>query len=157
MSSMSFSSSCPHALSDARTQTSAKAAAKGTYHGLGELVVHLWLEDDVTCRAGHGPLACAWEWRGQGQRERGLSARGESRRERGRTFEVDVVLVRNAEDIVALVGLYGLDEVPLRVLEVDLDASRGEQGGAKTERGGRRTQCLALAGLYQNAWQLDEH
>ena len=73
----------------------------------------------------------------------------------GRTFEVDVVLVRNAEDIVALVGLYSLDEVPLGVLEVDLDASRGEQGSAKAERGGRRTQCLALAGLYQNAWQLD--
>ena len=55
----------------------------------------------------------------------GLSARGESCRERGgRTFEVDVVLVRDAKDVVALVSLYGLDEVPLRVLEVNLDATR---------------------------------
>ena len=62
----------------------------------------------------------------------------------GRTFEVDVVLVRDAKDVVTLVGLYGLDEVPLRVLEVDLDASRGEQRDAKTE--GRETDPVPGSG-----------
>lgn len=37
-----------------------------------------------------------------------------------RTFEINVILVRDGQDVVALVGLDGLDEVSLRVFEVDL-------------------------------------
>lgn len=42
-----------------------------------------------------------------------------------RTFEVDIVLVRDAEQIVALVRLYGPDQVAFCVFEVDLDSTLG--------------------------------
>ena len=41
------------------------------------------------------------------------------------TLEVDVMLVRDAEDVVALVRLHGLDKISLRVLEMDFDAAAG--------------------------------
>ena len=63
--------------------------------GLLEMVVCVLIEDDVARRAGNRALAGA--------------------------FEVDVVLVRNAQQVVALVRLDGLDGVPIRVLKVDLD------------------------------------
>lgn len=52
-----------------------------------------------------------------------------------RTFKVDVVLVRDAEQVVALVRLDGADQVALGVFEVDLDATRGWLGQVLREMG----------------------
>lgn len=41
------------------------------------------------------------------------------------TLEVDVVLVRDAEDVVALVRFNGLYEVSLRVFEMHFDPAAG--------------------------------
>ena len=48
----------------------------------------------------------------------------------GLTFKVNIVLVRYAQQVVALVRLDGLDEVSFGVLEVDLySANRLRKGG----------------------------
>lgn len=52
-----------------------------------------------------------------------------------RTFEVDVVLVRDAEQVVALVRFYGPDQVALGVFKVDLDAALGWLGRVLREMG----------------------
>ena len=52
-----------------------------------------------------------------------------------RTFEINVVFVRDGQDVVALVGLDGLDEVSLRVFEVDLDSTnRMTRAGSNQKR-----------------------
>lgn len=43
-----------------------------------------------------------------------------TRRGRWRTFEINIVLVRDGKNVIPLVGLDGLDEVSFRVLKVDL-------------------------------------
>ena len=47
------------------------------------------------------------------------------------TFEINVILVCDGQDVVALVRLDGLDEVSLRGLEVDLySANRTTRAGS---------------------------
>ena len=43
-----------------------------------------------------------------------------TRRGRWRTFEINIVLVRDGKNVIPLVGLDGFDEVSFRVLKVDL-------------------------------------
>lgn len=58
------------------------------------------------------------------------------------TLEVDVMLVRDAEDVVALVRLRGLYKVSLRVFEMHFDPAAGE-----SHQGGWLRDCLPCAGL----------
>jgi len=112
---------------------------------LGQDVVVLRRDDYVACRASHGTLACTWgQWSdslhkrplSEGQKERrGAKEMGDPTRflpdqtctipHAQLTFQVHVVLVRQAQDIVPLVPLDRLDQFPLGILEMELDAGTG--------------------------------
>ena len=57
------------------------------------------LEDNVTCRARYRSLAS--------------------------TFEIDIVFVRNSEDVIPLVGFDGFYEFAFGILEMDFDPGEG--------------------------------
>lgn len=56
----------------------------------------------------------------------------------GRTFEVDVVLVRYTENVISLVSLDRLEQVALGILEVDLDSGQ-ERRGRMSQRAKRES------------------
>ena len=62
-----------------------------------------------------------------------------------RTFKVDIVLVRKTEQVVALVPLRRLDQVPLRVLPMHADPAPASARRPHTHTAEGRTQCPARA------------